>query len=104
MRDECIDVAVSLEAIYTLRSTDDQLRCLDDVRRVLKADGLFVCSVPIEIGLPAVVKYVGRRTAGVGSPVGFRDMLKHWLHPVFDLSGYPCGGLWVSTHIVLLTA
>ena len=91
LRDASIDVVVSLETIYILPTLEDQQRCLGEIRRVLKQNGLFVCSVPIEIGLPAVIKYTGRRCARINTRIGFRDMLKHWLHPLFDLTSSPCG-------------
>ncbi len=93
LRDECIDAVVSLETLYVVPGPAARRKCLAEIHRVLEPDGVFVCSVAIEVGLPAVIKYIGRRCAGIKARrITFGKMLRHWLYHFCDLSKYDHGG------------
>jgi hypothetical protein len=84
---------VSLETLYVLPGPAARRECLDEIRRVLKPDGVFVCSVAVEVGLPAPIKYIGRRCTGIKAKrISFGIMLRHWFYHFGDLSKYDHGG------------
>ncbi len=90
--DASFDVCTSFEALNCVPSRGDRIQCLAEIQRVLKPGGLFVCSVPIEVGYPALIKYVarvctGKQTRGIDFPVA----LKHWLYRFFDIEKYDHG-------------
>jgi SAM-dependent methyltransferase len=87
--DGSIDAVVCLETLHFINRRADRLRCLDEIRRVLRPGGIFVCSVAMEVGLPALIKYVGRRLThneleGVTGGVA----LKLCFHRVLSLEEY----------------
>jgi len=90
--DGSVDALVSLEVLHFLPNRSARQRCLAEVCRVLKPDGIFVCSTAIEVGLPAVVKYFGRRYANATlRGMTFGLMLKHCFYRFFDISQYDVG-------------
>lgn len=61
------ETAGSFDAIFCMEVLEhvvDNTPLLDDFERLLAPDGLLVISVPIETGVPLVVKQVVRRVAG----------------------------------------
>ena len=90
--DAAFDVCTSFEALNCVPSRADRVQCLAEILRVLKPGGLFVCSVPIEIGYPALIKYfarvcTGKQTRGIDFPVA----LRHWLYRFCDVEKYDRG-------------
>jgi SAM-dependent methyltransferase len=86
------DVLVSLETLHLLPGVEARERALAELHRVLKPNGLLLCSVAIEVGLPAITKFIGRRMTGFdvdGMTVGL--MLKHVFHRWTDVSQYDRG-------------
>ncbi|MCP4593617.1 MAG: class I SAM-dependent methyltransferase [bacterium] len=90
--DGCFDAVVSLETLYIIAGPAARRECLDQVGRVLRPAGVFVCSVPIEVCLPAVVRYAGRRCARIQAPrITFGKMLRHAFYRFCDLSPFDQG-------------
>lgn len=84
---DCADAVVSLESLHYVAGWEARNNAFRDIRRVLRDDGVFICSIPIEIGIPALVKYTGRKCAGIElSRMTFGVMLQHLFYPCFDLS------------------
>lgn len=89
---QSIDTVVSLETLHLLPSREDRQRCLREVRRVLRPGGLFVCSVPIEVGWPAILKWAARRATGFDlEGMTLWRALEHSLHRVVDVTRYDRG-------------
>jgi SAM-dependent methyltransferase len=87
-----IDVVVCMETLHLIPGFNDRLQCFRDIKRILKADGLFACSVPIEVGMTAFVKYLGRRWKGFElEGMTFSLMLKHCFYRFFDVVKYDKG-------------
>ena len=90
--DGSVDVLICQEVLHFLWRTDDLTKCLADFRRVLSDRGVFVCSVPVEVGIPGAIKYVGRKAAGIPlEGMTFPVMLKHLFYPCFEISHYDRG-------------
>lgn len=92
--DDCADAIVSLEALHYIAGHQARTDAFCNIRRALREDGVFVCSLPVEIGLPAVVKYIGRKFAGIElRGMTFGLMLKLCFHRWCDLSKHYQGSL-----------
>lgn len=86
------DVCVSFETLHLLPGPAERRKCFEEIHRVLRSGGLFVCSVPIEVGYPALMKLVaractGHRLHGMDLPMA----LKHCFHRMVDVEQYDRG-------------
>ncbi len=78
LADACVDTAVSLETLHLLPGPESRRQCLAEINRVLRPGGLLVCTVAIEVGLPAVVKYAGRAYGNSRlDGMDFRMVMRH---------------------------
>lgn len=87
-QDESMDIVVSLEALHLVPDLVSRIHCLNEIYRILKPNGLFVCSVPIEVGIPGLFKYLTRL---LHPKLGLQEMtfglmLKHCFYHFFDLN------------------
>jgi SAM-dependent methyltransferase len=79
--------------LHMLPGPEVRRRCLAEVHRVLKPEGLLICSVPIEVGIPGTLKWIGRRYAGIRpGRMTWKFLLKHLFYPWADLSPHDKGG------------
>lgn len=73
--DASFDVIFCLEMFHYLELTD-RVRALVELRRVLRPGGRLVMSVPIEVGLPGLIKFIIRFvTRGMPSPADHFHLL-----------------------------
>ncbi len=90
--DHSIDVVICLETLHFSPNRDTRIECLNEIKRVLATGGIFVCSVAVEVGLPAFLKYIGRKCAGLRlTTMTFGVMLRHVFYKFFDISQYDKG-------------
>ena len=88
----CVDAIVSLEMLHLLPNYINRNQCLNEICRILKPNGLFVCSVAIEVGIPALFKYFLRKSNKIElKGMTFGMMLKHCFYHFFDISKYDKG-------------
>jgi SAM-dependent methyltransferase len=88
-----LPAVVSLEMLYILPGREARRTCLAEIHRILKPGGLFICSIPIEVGVPAALKHIGRRCAGIRAErLSPGHMLKLLFYRCVDLSPYDRGG------------
>lgn len=83
--DAGFDVVVSFETLHLI--PPDRMEVLSEIYRVLKPGGIFICSVPIETGHTAILKYVARNVTGHqlrGQTV--RQTLRQFIHPFVPLA------------------
>ena len=90
--DGSFDVCTSFEALNCVPSRSDRIKCIAEIHRTLKPDGLFVCSVPIEVGYAALIKFAaractGNQTRGMTMPMA----LRHCCYRCFDIERYDAG-------------
>ncbi|HRT04329.1 MAG TPA: class I SAM-dependent methyltransferase [Kiritimatiellia bacterium] len=90
--DGSYDVCTSFEALNCVPGRNDRIRCIAEIHRVLKPGGWFVCSLPIEVGYPALIKYLarvctGKQTRGIDLPMA----LRHWLYRFNDVDRFDQG-------------
>lgn len=64
LSDSSVDVVVSFETLHLLGGKLERRKALSEIHRLLRDDGLLVCSVPIEIGYPALIKLAARAYTG----------------------------------------
>jgi len=92
LADNCVDAVVSLETLHFLPDRHARIQALDEIRRVLKPNGIFICSVAVEVGIPAIIKYLGRLCTNLNlSGMSFNVMLRHCFYYLFDISSYDKG-------------
>lgn len=90
--DQSVDIVVSLETLHLLPDRQARRQALLEICRILKPRGILICSVAIEVGVPALIKYAARRATGFDiKGLGFKLMLKHLFHRWCDLARYDKG-------------
>lgn len=90
--DASFDVCVSFETLHLLPGPEERRKCFAEIHRVLRPEGLFVCSVPIEVGYSALLKLAAR--AGTGHQLHGMNLpmaLRHCFHLWFDVEKYDQG-------------
>lgn len=81
LADASFDVCTSFETLHLLPGPAERRKCLAEIRRVLRPNGLFVCSLPIEVGYPALIKLVARAaTRHQVDDMGVSLALRHCFH------------------------
>lgn len=92
LADASFEVCTSFEALNCVPSRADRIQCLAEIHRVLKPGGWFVCSLPIEVGYPALIKYVARRCTGKQTRgINLSVALRHWLYRFNDIEHFDQG-------------
>lgn len=92
LADGSFDVVVSFETLHLLPGWSARAEALAEIHRVLRVGGLFVCSIPIETGPSAILKYCARRWTGhalEGMTLGLA--VKHGLWPAKCVEGLDQG-------------
>ncbi|MCG5501302.1 MULTISPECIES: class I SAM-dependent methyltransferase [Ectothiorhodospira] len=88
--DASFDVVVSFETLHLI--PERRLDAIAEIHRVLRPGGVLVCSVPIEIGYPALMKFVARGVTGFGlDGMNFGMALRHAFSGWTDVSQYDQG-------------
>jgi SAM-dependent methyltransferase len=92
MADETFDVCTSFETLHLLPGPAERRKALAEIRRVLRPDGLLVCSVPIEVGYPAMLKLVARAaTRHQVDGMTFSLALRHCFYRCSDIEEFDRG-------------
>lgn len=77
------DAVFSFETLHLLPSRAAREEAIAEIDRVLRPGGLFVCSVAIEVGPPALLKWAvrqatGHRLEGMTLPVALKHVFYRW--------------------------
>lgn len=88
--DSSFDIVASFETLHLIPV--DRLKAISEIHRVLRPSGLLVCSVPIEIGHSALIKFIARAKSnhqldGMSLGMAFKHMFPHR----FDITQYDRG-------------
>jgi SAM-dependent methyltransferase len=94
--DASYELCTSFEALNCVPGRADRIQCIREIHRILKPQGLFVCSIPLEVGYPALMKYLaractGKQTRGLTFPMA----LRHCFYRICNIES-PDGGCHVG--------
>lgn len=78
------DGVTSFETLHFIPGSTERIKCLKEIHRVLRPSGLFVCSVAIEVGYPALIKLAAR--AATGNQLGGMSLPMALRHCFYRLS------------------
>ena len=94
--DASYELCTSFEALNCVPGRADRLQCIKEIHRILKPRGWFVCSIPLEVGYPALLKYVARACTGKQTRgLTFSMALRHCFYRFCDIES-PGGGCHVG--------
>lgn len=90
--DGTFDVCTSFEALNCVPCRRDRIQCLSEIHRILKPGGLFVCSLPIEVGYPALIKFTARACTGKHTRgLNLSMALRHCFYRFNDIDQFDLG-------------
>lgn len=90
--DASFDICTSFETLNCVPGRPDRIKCIQEICRVLKPSGWFVGSIPLEVGYPALLKYLARALTGKSTRgMTFGMMLRHWFYRWFDVENLSGG-------------
>ncbi|MDD2239419.1 MAG: methyltransferase domain-containing protein [Kiritimatiellae bacterium] len=92
LADTSFDACTSFETLHLVPGPAERRKCLAEIWRVLRPGGLFVCSLPVEVGYPALIKLAARAaTRHQVDGMGFSLALRHCCYRWSDLEPFDRG-------------